>query len=205
MGGGGDIRGLSAGALSWVLDGALAAGLEVDQDPASPLYADVPNPYEELTNGRAVDPTLLGAIEDAALPKAPRHPGPQDVHELSDAALLRWQAPSEKLPEHKLYRPPTLAAVEAALAAGPPPKPVQTAALPVPPGGEATPGALYRVRFCEGLRAIAQRAYGHADREDIIMAANPVITDHNRIYDGQVILLPVTPPIASAGTSAAPS
>ena len=180
-----------------MLDGALAAGLEVDQDPASPLYADVPNPYEQLTNGKAVDPTLLGAIEDVSLPKAPRHPGPQDVHELSAAAMLRWQASPEQLPERRLYRPATLAAVESALGAGPQPKPVQTKALPVPPGGEATPGAFYRVRFGEGLRAIAQRAYGHADPEDIIMAANPVITDHNRIYDGQVILLPMNPAIAA--------
>ena len=201
VGGGGDIRGLSSKALSWVLDGALAAGLEVDQDPASPLYADVPNPYEQLTNGKAVDPTLLGAIEDAALPKAPRLPGPQDPHELSDFAVLRWQATADQLPEKKLYRPPTLAGMEGALAAAPKPKPMQSEALPVPPGGAATPGTFYRVRFGEGLRAISQRAYGHADREDIILKANPVITDPDRIYDGQLILLPLAP---AAPTNAPP-
>ena len=193
VGGGGDIRGLSDAALSWVLDGALKAGLDIDKDHGSPLYLLAPDPYAPLVNGKAVDPTLLGAIENAALPKAPRSPGPQDIHELSDAALLRWRASADQLPEMQLYRPPTLQAVEAALSAAPQPVPPQTKALPIPDGDEPTPGAFYRVRFGEGLRAIAYAAYGHADREDIIMAANPIITDHNRIYDGQVILIPPVP------------
>ena len=86
--------------------------------------------------------------------------------------------------------------LEAVLEAGVLPVQPQTKALPIPDGDKPTPGAFYRVRFGEGLRAIAVQAYGHADREDIIMAANPIITDHNRIYDGQVILLPLKSPPA---------
>ena len=105
VGGGGDIRGLSSGALSWVLDGALTAGLEVDEDPGSPIYGLDPDFRTQLENGRAVDPTLLGAIEDAALPKAPREPGPSNILELSEAAMRRWHSAPEDLPERKLYRP----------------------------------------------------------------------------------------------------
>jgi len=201
VGGGGDIRGLSDGALSWVLDGALHMGLEVDKDPGSPLFEIDPNPYESLENSKAVDPTLLGAIEDAALPKAARKPGPQDVGELSDSAILRWHASADQLAEHRLYRPEPLAGLQAALEAGARPPPPQVDPLPLPADGRPTPGALYKVVFGEGLRAIALHAYGHADREDIIMAANPVIMDHDRIYDGQVIYLPPAPATAPDGVA----
>jgi hypothetical protein len=34
-------------------------------------------------------------------------------------------------------------------------------------------------------------------REDVILAANPLITDRDRIFVGQIIYLPVVPPAAA--------
>lgn len=192
VGGGGDERGLSDGALQWVLDGALARGLEVDGDEQSPLYRLRPNPLAALSNMKLQDPSIVDRVAGALMTHRPRAPGPQHVEEVSDAARLRWQASADQLPERAPYRPPTLAGVAAsldALAAGQKlvlthPE-VQTSADRLP-----APNTMYQVRYGDGLRKIAQLAYGHADREDIILKANPLITNPDRLYAGDYIFLP---------------
>jgi nucleoid-associated protein YgaU len=47
------------------------------------------------------------------------------------------------------------------------------------------------------LSTLALRLYGRAHREDVILAANPLITDPDRIFVGQIIYLPVVPPAAA--------
>jgi uncharacterized protein (DUF2235 family)/phage tail protein X len=192
VGGGGDIRGLSDRALVWILDGAEKMGLEVDRDPASPLFRLAPDDFASLINTTPVKPSLEDRIEGAVLRTAPREHGPLKIEEVSDSALQRWRAPADKLPEHKLYRPAPLAGVAAAIEANSPPAKPQAAhgLMPLPTSAIPARGALYRVVYGDTLRALAFRLYGHADREDIILAANPVITDADRIFVGQIIYLP---------------
>lgn len=195
VGGGGDIRGLSDGALVWILDGAEKRGLEVDRDEQSPLFALLPNHLAPLKNMTPVPPTLLSRAEDLLLQKAPRSGGPTKVEEVSDSALMRWRTPKEQLPEGEPYRPKPLDGVAVAIEAGaPPPKPqAEHPSVPLSADDRPVPGALYKIVYRDTLRGLALRLYGHADREDAILAANPLITDPNRIFVGQIVYLPVAP------------
>ena len=55
VGGGGPYRGLSDGALDWVLSGARLAGLEVDTSPNSPIFALHPNVLDPLDNNAGIE------------------------------------------------------------------------------------------------------------------------------------------------------
>jgi uncharacterized protein (DUF2235 family)/phage tail protein X len=200
VGGGGDIRGLSDGALVWILDGAEKMGLEVDRDEQSPLFALLPDARAPLANMRPVPPTAESRAEDLLLQKAPRTGGPTKVEEVSDSALVRWRTSEEQLPERRPYRPTPLNGVAAAIEAGaPPPKPqAEYPNVPLSADSQPVAGALYQIVYGDQLRLLAQQLYGHADREDAIFAANPLITDHNRIFVGQIIYLPVLPPAPQA-------
>ena len=192
VGGGGDVRGLSDGALQWVLDGALARGLEVDLDEASPLYKLRPNPLAALSNMQPHDPSVMDRLAGALMTHRPRAPGPQHVEEVSGAARLRWQASTDQLPEKAAYRPHTLTAVASALDALTAGEKLVTDHPTAPPaeGERPEPNTMYQVRYGDGLRKIALLAYGHADREDIILKANPLITNADRIYVGDFLFLP---------------
>lgn len=202
VGGGGDIRGLSDRALVWILDGATrnGKGLEVDLDEESPLFALLPDDRAPLLNMKPVPLTLGSRAEDLLLQKAPRSSGPTKVEEVSDSALIRWRTPKEELPEQERYRPKPLDGVAAAIDANTPPAKPQAEHPNVPLSADAqpVPGALYKVVYGDELRKLALRLYGHADREDAIIAANPSITDPNRIFIGQIIYLPGLPPAEAA-------
>lgn len=192
VGGGGDIRGLSDRALVWILDGAEKMGLEVDRDPGSPLFRLAPDDFAPLVNMVPTKPSLEARIEGVVLQKASREHGPTKIEEVSDSALQRWRASADKLPERMLYRPAPLAGVSAAIEAGSPPLKPQAdhPAQSLPHSALPVPGALYKIVYGDTLRGLAQRTYGHADREDIILAANPTITDADRIFIGQILYLP---------------
>ena len=191
VGGGGDIRGLSDRALVWVLDGAERMGLQVDRDPESPLYAAKPDDLAPLDNMMPAPPTFQGEAEAVLMHCAPREHGPTRMEEVSESALHRWREPAEHLPEKKPYRPKPLegvaALIDAAAASASPPHPEPAAAPELP---KPTPGALYKVVYGDQLRRIAHAAYGHADCDAAIMAANRTIDDPDRIFVGQVIYLP---------------
>ena len=192
VGGGGDIRGLSDGALVWILDGAEKMGLEVDRDPESPLFSLAPNDLAPLENMTPGDPTLQSRIEAVVMHRAPREHGPTRVEEVSDGAIRRWREPAENLPERQPYRPKPLEAVAAALDAGvAPPRPQadHPSALPAGTSGPVA-GQLYRVVYGDQLRRLAEKLYGHADCAEAIVQANPTITDADRIFIGQIIYLP---------------
>ncbi len=195
VGGGGDIKGLSDGALSWVLDGALKMGLEVDRDAQSPLFNLAPNAYAPLANMTAQTPTLTDEIAGAIMARKPREHGPSHIEEVSAPALLRWRAASEALPEKAAYRPKPLEGVAAAIdAQSNDAKPqVEHPEVALSSDRLPKPNALYCIVYGDGLRKIAQRAYGHPDRADIILDANPKITDPDRIFVGQIIYLPPSP------------
>ena len=192
VGGGGDIRGLSDRALSWVLDGALAMGLEVDQDESSPLFSLAPDDFAPLENMKPAPPSLLARVEGALLTRHPREHGPTRIEEVSDSAIRRWREPAEHLPERAPYRPKTLSRVAAALDAAQSGHKTASAPAGTTPSEAAKPttGNLYKILYGDSLRALALRLYGHADFASAIVDANPSITDPDRIYVGQVIYLP---------------
>jgi nucleoid-associated protein YgaU len=199
VGGGGDIRGLSDRALSWILDGALAMGLEVDQDESSPLFSLAPDDFAPLKNMKPTPPSLLASVEGAFLTKHPRKDGPTRIEEVSDSAIRRWCEPADHLPENAPYRPPTLAGVAAALDA----TSLGHQMTAAPPGSalfesiKPTTDSLYKIRYGDSLRGLALKLYGHADLASAILSANRAITDPDRIYVGQVIYLPPVDPPAN--------
>jgi uncharacterized protein (DUF2235 family) len=202
VGGGGDVRGLSDRALVWILDGAEKMGLEVDKDPGSPLFRLQPDNFASLVNV-STPPSTEDRIEAAVLVTAPREHGPTNIEEVSDSALQRWRAPAESLPEKKLYRPIPLAGAAAVIEAHTPAKPQSEHQQKPPTSLSAIPkaGTLYKVLYGDTFRGLALRIYGHADREDIILSANPLITDANRIFIGQFLYLPPAPTAIGAPAS----
>lgn len=105
VGGGGDIRGLSDGALAWVLQGAKLAGLELDTASGTRIQSIAPDPLAPLNNIRNAKPDFLSMT----LYKLKRNRlGPDKLWQLSSSALRRWKAEASLLEEKVLYRPATL-------------------------------------------------------------------------------------------------
>ena len=194
VGGGGDIRGLSDAALDWVLTGTINMGLKLDPDPTSPLFKLAPDDLAPLKN---MKPAPEGAMSlmMSCMPKAHRQPGPTRIEDVSPSAVRRWKAPADSLPEAKQYRPETLQSVASALDAGP------TAAKPqeeqdsptgcADPRQTAKPGAHYTVVYGDNLSKIAHHVYGNEARANDIFEANKnILSSPNRIYIGQILVLP---------------
>ena len=117
VGGGGERRGLSDGALLWIWEGASQAGLEFDLGPGSRFSTLRPSHLEKLDNHERPAAGLIGTLLEN-LPKGDRLPGPVALHEVSSIARLRWQEAATNLPEGRPYRPPTLSRVAGELGAG---------------------------------------------------------------------------------------
>ena len=191
VGGSYENRGLSDGALIWVLDGAEKMGLVVDRDPESPLYSLEPNDLAPLQDPEPVNAGIMEKLEDRLLRHAPRNNGPTSLEEVSDSALRRWREPAANLPDATLYRPAPLAGVAALLAGGasaPMPQSQHPATVEVVDKPSA--GELYKIVYGDELRRLALDLYGHADCAQAIVDANATITDPNRIFIGQIIYLP---------------
>lgn len=110
VGGGGSLRGLSDGALEWVLLGARKAGLELRDDRDNPVYALRPNPFDPLQNYSKVPFMMRGPIGAfRRLLRSPRK-GPAELDEIAISTLRRWYAPPESLSDKQAYRPGALAA-----------------------------------------------------------------------------------------------
>lgn len=110
VGGGGDFRGLSDGALTWILFGALAQGLQFDTRRISGpdgLAPDYKTPLDNIKETKGLSSYKFG---NAMMAKKDRE-GPQDVFLVSGSAQARWMEPGDNLPEGEPYRPPTLNAV----------------------------------------------------------------------------------------------
>ena len=107
VGGGGERRGLSDGALLWIWEGASQAGLEFDLGPGSRFSTLRPSHLEALENRERSGGSFIATILDT-LPKGDRLPGPLALHEVSSIARLRWHEPAPNLPEARPYRPQTL-------------------------------------------------------------------------------------------------
>lgn len=111
VGGGGDIVALSALALLWIAEGAMAEGLAIDAEglKATGKGCDMLGPLYNQSSGRSIAERILG------LAGASRE-GPGEIGMISHPAVRRWR--EEKFPAHwlgKAYRPKTLSPLEADL------------------------------------------------------------------------------------------
>lgn len=176
VGGGGDIRGLSDGALDWVLKGAKLAGLKLDVAQGSRIQAFQPNPYAPLVNRMKPKPSLLDRLSED-------RPGPSQAWQVSTAAIRRWKADAATLPEGKPYRPGTLAKVAAAL---------DELTLPGPVADSTMTN--HQVVQGDTLGRIARQIYGKAALWPEIFAANrDQIDDPDEIFIGQMLRIPHPP------------
>lgn len=186
VGGGGDVRGLSDGALAWVLQGAKRAGLKLDVEQGSRIQAVRPDPLAPLVNVREQQ------FSATALLKTNRD-GPSALYQVSAAARRRWQAEATTLPEQLAYRPKTLKKVAAALDALPPRQPVVSGSL------------VHEVAQGDTLRALAIRYLGAADLDDAIYEANlDQMDDPDELFVGQKLRIPARLPEPPAGASTPP-
>ena len=64
-------------------------------------------------------------------------------------------------------------------------------------------GALYRVVYNDQLGKLAETVYGHAAQKQMILDANPTVTDADQIYVGQILYLPPPPAAESAAVALA--
>ena len=176
IGGGGDIRGLSDGALDWVLKGAKLAGLKLDVAHGSRIHGFKPDPFAPLVNVKDPESSLLQKL-------VKDRPGPEHVWQVSTAAIRRWKADPGQLPEKAPYRPKTLAGVADALDALTLPGPVAEATM-----------ATHVVELGDTLGGLAVRYYGKASLWPHIFAANrDQIDDPDEIFIGQELRIPHPP------------
>lgn len=176
VGGGGDIRGLSDGALDWVLKGAKLAGLKLDVEHGSRIHGFRPDPYAPLFNKSRRRRSLLQRFSQD-------RPGPSRVWQVSTSAIRRWKAEAARLPEKALYRPATLDRVAAALDALTLPGPVAEATM-----------AIHVVVSGDTLGKLAVHHYGKASLWPHIFAANrDQIDDPDEIFVGQELRIPHPP------------
>jgi uncharacterized protein (DUF2235 family) len=196
VGGGGNIRGLSDGALNWIIRGAEKMGLRFAADPNSPIFKLSPDYHAPLDNTTPDSLTFKDKMERRffSLLSRPRNPGPDQITDVRTTAIQRWQASAADLPEKKLYRPPTLKGVAARMPTGGimpfPDSSGSTRSEPAKPSPDKA-GSHYKVVFGDTLSAIAKSVYGNANDTRLIIQANSqIITDPNDIYIGQVLYLP---------------
>lgn len=174
VGGGGDVRGLSDGALAWVLEGAKRAGLRLDTARGTRIDGFSPDPSAPLVN---VKRPSRGATDALVKDRA----GPTRLREVSTMALRRWRLPAERLPEGKPYRPASLVGVRSAIEALP-------SAPFVPPTDLVCTHVLAEG---ETLSALAVRYYGDNSLWRLLFEANEdVIDDPNTVFPGWPIRIP---------------
>lgn len=174
VGGGGDIRGLSDGALHWVLEGAKRAGLELDTEKGTRIHDFAPDPLVPLRN---VNGAKKGIMELLSKDR----PGPNQLWQLSTAAIRRWQADPSVLGKDGHYRPGSLRRMAAALQSivpfrFTPPVDIQS---------------IETVKRNDTLTKIAQRVYGKAALYKVIFDANrDQLDDPDVLFPGQKLRIP---------------
>lgn len=188
VGGGGPVRGLSDGALAWVIKGAKAQGLELRVNPKARTFEISPDPLAALCN----DPQLvwhdrgpIGWLKRALL--STDRLGPNDVVMVSASARRRWNAGGAALPEKTAYRPKTL-------------KPLAKK-MTTPGAGTVSSRvtAVHEVVPGDTLGKIAEAYLGDRHRyEEIFNANRDQIDDPDDIFVGMKIQIPRTATVPSA-------
>ena len=107
VGGGGPVRGLSDGALDWVLRGARDQGLAFDLDLQSPVFQLQPDPRAQIFNetGKS-DWSWKDRLTGVGLADR-RFPG-IDQRDIHRSLVRRFKVEPDQLPERKRYRPQSL-------------------------------------------------------------------------------------------------
>lgn len=194
VGGGGPVRGLSDGALDWIVRGARGQGLLFDPDPRSPLYALRPDPRAQLFN--ATGKTGWSWRDWATgLGLADRAFAGLDHFALHPSLKRRFAAAPGELPERRAYRPPSLrhiwddiaAAAEHEYAA--PGEPIDERELRAPARVEP-----YDVQPGDTLSGIAVKQMGAATDWPILFHHNRQagkLHDPHELFAGQRIEIPV--------------
>lgn len=172
VGGGGDIRGLSDGALAWVLKGAKRAGLKLDTEAGTRIHNFHPDPMAPLVN---VEVHRKGFTDVFTIDRA----GPEHLWQMSTAAVRRWLTPARA--GSAPYRPRSLERVAGELAL-------------LPPWDFVPPIDLLdtvKVRNDDTLGGYAVRYYKDKDLWPVIHEANlDTIEDPDDIFPGQLIRIP---------------
>lgn len=184
VGGGGDFRGLSDGALAWILNGAKRVGLELDSAAGSRIQSIAPDPLSPLVNARKPSKNPLYQWKKERV-------GPTEIYQLASSVLRRWKSPAEKIPEAASYRPKTLAKVATALDN-----------YSFPSGGEDFDILeSYVVKQGDTLSELAYKYYGHAEKYKFIFEANRDTLDSpNDLFIGWTLRIPKLPEIANSDT-----
>lgn len=191
VGGGGEFKGLSDGALDWVLDGARRQGLRIDNDVNSPLFDLAPDPFDHLDNVDKYKPRKLSSLIMDRLPSRIRSPGPKALHEISESAIARWHADPALLAERVPYRPRTFLQVTELLNGARNRIPSDLERAGEQEGADGTKFVLYTVKVGDTLTKIAQKFYGDASRNQEIAEFNyPKIPNVNKVYAGVEIRIP---------------
>lgn len=159
VGGGGARRGLSDGALAWVLSGAKKQGLRLRNTNDAQTFQLDPDATDSLQN--VASKHLFGMGLFGWLRRAFHSPrsGPTHIDELALPTLQRWFARAVDLPEKRPYRPGALAPLAAKIDKWP----YRNA-----PEFKSE----YVVLRGETLSSIAKAALGDAARYHEIFAAN---------------------------------
>jgi uncharacterized protein (DUF2235 family) len=184
VGGGGDFRGLSDQALSWVWDGAQRAGLALDTSVGSRLFELSPDPCSPLSPFDEDSLTLWrrtkSRLMDGLWQRGDR-PTPAVFRDVSASARRRWKADPSTLPEGAAYRPGPLKQFTKELDALP----------PAPPAPQPGTFDMVRVLPNDTLSKIAQRRLGDAQRwKEIFDINRDSIEDENHIYCGMPLRVP---------------
>ena len=181
IGGGGEDRGLSDGALSWILSGARRAGLEVNTVTSSRIYETKPDrsgPLQNEPNRPWHDRRWIGALKHYLFDED--REGPLELNDVSAPARWRWYAQEDELPERQLYRPPSLNQVAADLEAH---RPESSAA--------ETKTDRIIVKKGDDLGKLAEKHLGSAGRLMEIFDVNrDVIDDPREIHAGWSLRMP---------------
>jgi uncharacterized protein (DUF2235 family) len=183
VGGGGDIRGLSDGALAWVLKGAKRAGLVLDMEAGSRVQSFQPNPLAPLINMSKPEWSFTQIVTKD-------RDGPENIWQLSAATVRRWKSPSSALPDKQPYRPNTLRKAANALA---------SYVIDIGPTEAPEIQTEHTVVSGDELHKLAKYYYNDAGKWKIIFDANrDTIDDPDEIFVGWKLRIPALapPPVA---------
>ena len=189
VGGGGPERGLSNASLHWVLKGAVGMGLNVNLEGRSQLGSIRYNASAPLSNTPAeglqvnkIGMHTIGAAAGWIKTKlfSNSRSSPEDTTELHTSVLRRWFLDKETA-EGLEYRPAILDQVA---------EEIETQRDEfLPPDADQYP--TYVVTPGRGLRSIAYRSLGDAERADEIFALNRDMIDHpDDIFPDDVLRMP---------------
>lgn len=178
VGGGGDIRGLSDGALEWILFGAKQAGLSLDISNDTRIFGICPDPYAPLSNTKV---PKLGFLELTLYQWRADRKGPDKFCQLSTSTIRRWKAEASKLSGNLLYRSKTLEKLTAELEQYQQPATTEKFELL----------DLHIVEAGDTLYELAHHYYSDRTKFGLIFSANrDVLDDSRQLSVGQELRIP---------------